>query len=404
MKKKRFDFKRPVEIESGRKEVERSAERKYKGKVTASQSIPSIFEKNRPNSFRIVGLKFDGALSEKGNVMKKTTQLGFTLIELLVVISIIGMLAGLLLPAVNNARETGRRTVCMNNQRQLALACQSFASAKNKLPQFAVTKISDNPDPIKNVDDLRNYDISWIIQLLPQIEQVQMWEEYIQRNVKSRISLQNLQCPSRGSGDSDTSNSFVGNCGYNDGAYVQGPNATIGDMTKNNGVLNDGRIFYLDDNGNPGASLAKAVTLDDIADGQTNTLLVSENVQSGNLWDADEYLVGFCWPVRWDNTTPLLGTFQAIDCSNLSSVLGNATLSPTAINRCQNNFSSPQYWVTARASSMHPGIVVAGFVDGSMRNINEAINEEILTRAMVPNDKKCAAGFTEGVFDLNALN
>ncbi len=95
---------------------------------------------------------------------------GFTLVELLVVIAIIGILVGLLLPAVQQIREAARRTQCLNNLKQLGLAAHNYESAYKRFPPGYL-----GARPIPG-DYSQNSNTGHLVYLLPYIEQQAIYD------------------------------------------------------------------------------------------------------------------------------------------------------------------------------------------------------------------------------------
>jgi prepilin-type N-terminal cleavage/methylation domain-containing protein len=107
--------------------------------------------------------------------MKRWKPRGFTLVELLVVIAIIGILVALLLPAVQAAREAGKRTQCANNLKQIGLALQTTHDRTKLFPPGGANDQTTNGwGPVPGGVGPNAYGVSWLVYILPSMEQASM--------------------------------------------------------------------------------------------------------------------------------------------------------------------------------------------------------------------------------------
>ncbi len=150
-----------------------------------------------------------------------TDREAFTLIELLVVIAIIGVLVGLLLPAVQQAREAARRSSCTNNLKQLATAVHNYAdknvkNADNKLPYAGYRNDGSGGwtlNPGSNMEtNIWQSHASYILQVLPYFEEAQLYDDWVSatnnftgnfrnttgtiNNLHNDVRIDSLYCPS----------------------------------------------------------------------------------------------------------------------------------------------------------------------------------------------------------------
>lgn len=130
----------------------------------------------------------------------------FTLVELLVVIAIIGILIALLLPAVQQARESARRTTCNNNLKQVGIATHNYHDTFNKFPVGAMANLG------QNTPGTGSREATWLIWILPYLEQNNLYDKlsplmaveasltWMQTNgggvLDCGIPIETLMCPS----------------------------------------------------------------------------------------------------------------------------------------------------------------------------------------------------------------
>jgi prepilin-type N-terminal cleavage/methylation domain-containing protein/prepilin-type processing-associated H-X9-DG protein len=273
---------------------------------------------------------------------------GFTLVEMLVVLAIIGILVGLLLPAVQMAREQGRRGACTNNLLQLGKGVVAYEGRQNFIPGWRNASVSGTGGPT----------YGWPVPLLPFLERRDLYRSFESGTAApSTISL--LLCASRAPSKTDTAPlAYAGNCGS-------------GTTVKGDGVMLD--------------TTAGRIGFDFIGrgDGTSTTVLFSERCGTGVGTLADWAAV---------QATPYVNTaighpgIVHVGAPGLARVL-NAPATVTS-----GQFRYP--------SSPHSGGVNMVFCDGHTGFLRNAISGNVYSQLLTSNVENASAA----VATLPALN
>ena len=304
--------------------------------------------------------------------------MGFTLVELLVVIAIIGILIGMLLPAVQQVREAARRIQCAHNMRQISLACLVYEHERQTFPAGRHGLEAPQESHLDLAPDVRFFDgTSFLVTILPFIEQqstydelhvqkLNVWsgsgplalnwnpsstEEVYQRSLAIiRRTMPVYRCPSEDSPEKIT---------------LEGVEAATGSYAGCSGTnlsglgMNNTEIKY---HNNGMLRFANEVRLAEVTDGTSSTILIGETIDAdhetkNNVWTLNRHGGSTSGvtitPINWPT---------GVDPGIAGSWLGD---------RLENSGPNGAF------ASRHPGGANFGFVAGHVTFLSEEIDSDV---------------------------
>ena len=308
---------------------------------------------------------------------------GFTLVELLVVIAIIGILIGMLLPAVQAVREAARRISCANNMRQMSLAMLNFESANQRFPPGMSSDQSHLTDNDPNTtfetflvaEDNEVPGVGWGCIILPFVEQQNQFDAVSTLSNRLRdtaaafnsgegsVVIPTFICPTCPMADinpiragGNAKSNYVGIWGT-----VVDPGSNGSDYDDLFGIFGSGTEITYDASIYDGMLfLDSQITFGDIADGASNTFLVGER-DGAQIAGTTRTRRAAIW-IGADQSNFL--NFCLAPCSGLSDF---------TINSIADNNRS----ILLPISSQHSGGAQFGRADGSVEFVSETIAADV---------------------------
>jgi prepilin-type N-terminal cleavage/methylation domain-containing protein/prepilin-type processing-associated H-X9-DG protein len=338
-------------------------------------------------------------------LMKRYRRPGFTLVELLVVIAIIGVMVGLLLPAVQAAREAARRMSCGNNFKQVGLSIHNYHAAFNQLPRHGSGSDWDRTTTniFQHSYNTSQLHLSYLVGLMPFMEQQALWEQISTPLVNTsgvgpipwpamgprphagyaeyapwNTEISTIRCPSDpGSGLPSLGRTNYAACiGDNSMRSFVGMSHVRGNSTPQSAADATSGKRYL-----RGAFVPRQrMELRDILDGLTNTIIAGEITTD-----------------LGDNDVRTRGSFE-----NTSAVYDAVP----GVRRCRETNQvdplRPQFWVASNFPAHNPGstsgspytgAILAGMRRGFCWSSSENLHS-VMTTTLAPNSELCLATWT----------